>query len=128
MGKLPEIVLKAWEARKDPIVFSTTDKDGIPNSIYATCTWIYDPGTIIIADNFFDKTRKNISSGSKGAILFITEEKKSYQIKGSLEYYESGEIFDYMKKMNPARLPGRAVAVFKVEEVFAGSEKLKFDN
>jgi len=121
---LPDIVLKAWENRKDPIVFSTVDKDGIPNSIYATCTWIYDPGTIIIADNFFDKTQWNIFSGSKGAILFLTGEKKSYQIKGSIEYYKSGELFDYMKKMNPAKLPGRAVAVLKVEEIFAGAAKL----
>lgn len=120
---LPEIVLKAWESRTAPIVFSTVDVNGIPNSVYASCVWIYDPKTIIIADNYFDKTHKNILSGSKGSVLFITEEKKSYQIKGSIEYYESGNIYDMMKELNRKDLPGKAAAVLKVEEVYSGSKK-----
>lgn len=124
MAMLPEIVLKAWESRTAPIVFSTVDANGIPNSIYATCTWLYDTQTIIIADNYFDKTLKNIQNGSKGSILFITEEKKSYQIKGRIEYHKSGKIFDKMKELNRKDLPGNAVAALKVEEVYSGSERL----
>jgi len=37
MNKLPEIVSKAWKNKKGPIVFSTFNDQGIPNSIYATC-------------------------------------------------------------------------------------------
>ena len=124
MAVIPEIVLKAWEGRTDPIVFSTVDANGIPNSIYATCTWMYDMQTIIIADNYFDKTLKNILNGSKGSVLFITEEKKSFQMKGIIEYHKSGEIFDYMKKLNPEKLPGKAVVAIKIEDVYSGSKKL----
>ncbi|MEA2064264.1 MAG: hypothetical protein U9P14_11235 [Gemmatimonadota bacterium] len=50
----------------------------------------------MVADNYFDKTRKNIQQGSKGSILFILKEGKAYQVKGNLEYHDSGEIFDFM--------------------------------
>jgi len=123
MAMLPEIVLKAWESRTAPIVFTTVDTNGIPNSIYASCAWIFDSQTIIVADNYFDKTLKNIQNGSKGSILFITEEKKSYQIKGSIEYHKSGKIFDKMKELNRKDLPGNAAAALKVEEVYSGSKK-----
>jgi len=124
MAVLPELVIKEWKNRVGPIVFSTVGVDGIPNAIYATCVSIYNPEIIVVADNRFDKTRKNIFNGSKGSILFITEDKKSYQIKGSIEYHKTGEIFDDMKKWNPVNLPGNAAAALKVEEVNSGSEKL----
>ncbi len=124
MAMLPEIVLKAWESRTAPIVFSTVDANGVPNSIYATCTWLYDTQTIIIADNYFDKTFKNINGGSSGSVLFITDDRKSFQIKGKIEYHESGEIYDFMKKLNPEKLPGKAAAALRVEDVYEGSKKL----
>ena len=101
MSKLPENVSNAWEKREGPIVLTTVDANGVPNAIWATCVSKFDEETIVIADNYFDKTRKNILSGSKGCVLFITSENKSFQIKGSLEYHKEGEIFEDMKKWNP---------------------------
>lgn len=124
MAVIPEIVLKSWEKRVGPPVFSTADLSGIPNSVYANSVWMYDSDTIIIADNYFDKTRKNILNGSNGCLLFITDEKKSFQIKGMLEYHKTGAIYDDMKKRNPSKLPGHAAVALKVTEVFSGSEKL----
>ena len=124
MAVLPEIVIKEWQNHVGPIVFTTVNKKGIPNTIYVTCVSLYNPETIVIADNRFEKTRNNILNGSKGSILFLTEEKKSFQIKGSIEYHKTGEIFDDMKKWNPVKLPGHAAAALKVEEVYSGSEKL----
>ena len=124
MNKMPEEVSKAWDNRKGPIVFTTVDKEGKPNSIYATCVSKYDEGTIVVANNYFDKTLKNILSGSKGVILFITEEKKSYQIKGSIKQYSDGDIFDDMKKWNPTKNPGHAAAAIEVEEIYSGAKKL----
>ena len=124
MAKLPAIVSKEWENREGPVVFSTVDKDGNPNAIYATCTSKYSEEIILVANNYFSKTMDNIQTGSKGSILFITKEGKSYQIKGSIDYYTTGAIFDDMKKWNPERLPGHGAAALKVEEVYAGAEKL----
>ena len=88
MSVLPEQVSKAWDQRKGPIVFTTVDKNGTPNAIYATCVKKIDEDTIVIADNYFDKTQKNILAGSKGSILFITAEDKAFQVKGSIEYHK----------------------------------------
>jgi uncharacterized protein len=124
MATLSEIVSKAWDDREGPIILSTVDEDGNPNSIYATCVSKFSEDTIVIANNFFSKTLKNILAGSMGSILFITKEGKSYQIKGSVEYHKEGEIFDDMKKWNPEKLPGHAAAALKVENIYSGAEKL----
>ncbi len=124
MKKLPEIVSRAWDNRQDPVVFSTINAEGMPNSIYATSVSKHNENCIVVANNFFNKTMENILSGSTGSILFLTKDDKSYQLKGKVDYFTDGEIFDEMKKWNPARLPGHGVAVIAVEEVYAGAERL----
>ena len=124
MAALSEEVIHEFNEHVGPLVFSTADVNGTPNTIYVTCASLYNPETIIIANNRFDKTKKNILNGSKGSLLFITEEKVSFQIKGRIEYHESGEYFDDMKKWNPAKLPGHAAAVIKIEEIYSGATKL----
>ncbi len=124
MAKLPDIVSKAWDDRDGPIVFVTTNAQGIPNAIYATCTSKFDEETLVVADNYFNKTKQNIDTGSQGVILFLTKEKKSFQVKGNLEYHTQGPIFDDMKTWNPTRLPGHAAATLRVEEVYQGAKRL----
>lgn len=124
MAKLPEIVSEAWENHEGPVVLTTVSKEGVANSIYATCVGKYDEETLVVADNYFDKTRKNIMAGSKGVLLYITKDGKAYQIKGTIEYYTEGPVFDNMKTWNPEQHPGHAAAAVKVEEVYSGSEQL----
>jgi predicted pyridoxine 5'-phosphate oxidase superfamily flavin-nucleotide-binding protein len=124
MPALPSSVSKAWEVRKGPVILTTVDNNGVPNAIYATCVSKFSEDRIVVADNYFDKTRKNIFAGSKGSILFITKDGKAFQMKGSIEYHKEGEIFKDMKRWNPKKHPGNAAAVLKVEEVYAGAEKL----
>ena len=124
MAALPEEVRKAWEDRKGPVILSTVNTDGIPNAIYASCVSKFSEDTIVVANNYFSKTLENILAGSKGTILFITKEGKSYQIKGSIEYHKEGSIFEDMKKWNPKKHPGHAATACKVEEVYTGANKL----
>lgn len=121
---ISEKVVKAWEDKSGPAVFTTVDKTGNPNSVYVTCLSRYDDSTFIIADNYFGKTRQNILSGSRASLLFITEKGESFQVKGSVEFYTSGKFYEDMKKWNPDKHPGKAAAVLTVEEAFSGSEKL----
>ena len=123
MAALPEIVSKAWDDRNGPVVLTTVDANGVPNSIYATCVSKFNENKLVVADNFFSKTRANIQAGSRAALLFITNEGKAYQVKGAIDYLTDGEIFDDMKSWNGDR-PGHAATVVNVEEVFAGAEKL----
>ncbi len=121
---LPEEVSKAWDEKSGPVILSTVDSGGQPNAVYITCVSRFDAGTLVVADNYFDKTRQNILDGSSASMLFITGDNKAYQIKGKISFHTSGEIFDDMKKWNPEKHPGRAAAALTVEEVYSGSKKL----
>ena len=124
MSTLPKDVSTAWDDRKGPIVLTTIDKNGVPNAIYATCASKFDEETLVVADNYFDKTRKNILAGSKGSLLFITNDGSAFQVKGTIEYHTEGTVFDDMKCWNPEQHPGHAAAALKVEEVYSGAKKL----
>ncbi len=124
MKTLPEEICKAWENRDGALIFASVDENGAPNIIYATCVGLHEQKQLVVADNYFDKTRKNIIRGSKGAILFMTKEGKAYQIKGSIEYRTEGPFFDFMKCWNPAKHPGHAAAVLTPEEAYSGSRKI----
>jgi uncharacterized protein len=122
--KLPETIIKAWEDREGSCVFTTVDVNGTPNSIYVTCVRIYDDSRIAIANNYFNKTLENIKNGGKGTVLFITKERKSYQIKGTVEYQVSGVIREFMLECLDPKYPVHGVAVLRVEEIFKGAEKI----
>ena len=124
MSALPELVAQAWKDRQGPIILTTVGQDGVPNSIYASCVGLYGNDTVVVADNYFDKTKSNILAGSKGTLLFITKENKSFQLKGSFDYLISGEIYDDMKTWNPSKHPGHAAAALRIEAVYSGAEKL----
>ena len=124
MKKLPESVLKAWEEREPVTVLTTVSPDGIPNSIYAAVVGLFDESTFIIANNRSAKTQQNILLGSNASFLFLTKDKKSFQIKGPISLHDSGPEFEEMKRINPPEYPGFSAAVLHVEEVFSGSEQL----
>jgi len=124
MPQLPAAVKDAWEHRSGPAILTTVSEESMPNAIYVTCVALYDDSTALVADNYFDKTRCNILGGSKGSLLFITEDNKTFQIKGTIGYHTSGPVFDQMKSWNPEKHPGHAAAALAVEEVYSGAEKL----
>ena len=113
-----------WDRHEGPIVFSTVDKAGVPNAIYATFARLLDDGRIVVADNYFDKTRTNIKNGSKGSVLFITKDRKSYQAKGSIDYLTEGPVYEDMRTWVDDKHPRVAAAVLSVEELYAGAKKL----
>ena len=124
MTSLPESVRQAWEDRDGPIILATVGEDGVPNIIYAASVGIYGDDRLVVADNYFNKTRKNLLRDGRGCILFRDKSGKAYQVKGSLEYHTEGEIFERMKAWNPPKHPGHAAAALRVEEAFSGAEKL----
>lgn len=116
-----DLLKKYWSDRIGPIVFSTVDDKGIPNSIYATCVKKIDHNKIAIANNYFEKTLNNIKEGSFGTILFMTHNDEALQVKGVVDYYEDGDFYEKMKIWNPVKHPGHGVAVLTVEQIFTSS-------
>ena len=121
---IPEMIQQAWNKREGAVVLTTVDELGIPNSIYATCVGLSEDKRIVIADNYFFKTKQNIEKNNKITVLFITKEGKSYQVKGEAEYHTSGELYDFMKSWNPSKHPGHGALVVNASEVYSGKERL----
>ena len=125
MAKLPEIAVQAWENHDGPVVLTTVDANRVPNAIYVTWVKKISDDRMVIADNKMNKTRANILAGSTASLLYITKEKKAFQLKGTLEYLTRGEIFDEMKNgWLDKKYPGHAAVVFQIQEVYSGAEKL----
>jgi len=125
MSVLPDIVSKGLDDREGPAIFTTVSQAGIPNSVYVGFLHEFGKDKLVVADNYFHKTRDNIFTGSKGVLLFITKEGKAFQVKGAIDYEKSGEIYDDMKNnWLDAKYPGHAAVVLNVEEVYSGAQQL----
>ena len=73
MVALSKKLIKEWEHRDGPAIFTTVNDDGVPNAIYVSCVSLFDDETLVVADNHFYKTRANILSGCKVSLLFRTK-------------------------------------------------------
>jgi predicted pyridoxine 5'-phosphate oxidase superfamily flavin-nucleotide-binding protein len=125
MPILPEAAVEAWENREGPVVMTTVDSNGTPNTIYVSCVNKYSNDQIVVADNKMHKTQANVKSGSPVSLLYITKEKKAFQLKGSVTYLTEGTIFDDMKNgWLDKKYPGYAAVVVHIEEVYNGAKKL----
>jgi uncharacterized protein len=124
MAQLPDSVIAALDQLTTPVVFATVDAQGMPNVIYCMPCMRAGDDTLILADNYFVKTRVNVLHGSPGVVLFMTSEWKAYQVKGTLEYLTSGPHYEQMRAIVDTKHPRVAAVVLHVEEVYSGSEKL----
>lgn len=118
-------VIQAWEQRDGPAVFATVDvAQAMPNAIYVGEIRYISGEGFIIADNYFSKTHANIKRGCKGAVLFLTKERKSFQVKGTLSYHTGGPIFANMQSWHDPKHPGVAAVLLRIEEAYSGAEEL----
>lgn len=123
MIKLPETVKKAI-LKQDVFPVATSNQDKTPNVAYIKYLKVMDDQTVLIADNYLDKTRKNILNNRKVAFVVLDNEKGSYQIKGTAERIEKGLLFDEVQKWVPEKLPRVAAIVMKIEEIYNGATKI----
>jgi predicted pyridoxine 5'-phosphate oxidase superfamily flavin-nucleotide-binding protein len=119
-----KLLAQAWANREGPAVLTTVDAAKMPNAIYVGEIRHVPGEGFIVADNYFCKTRANIQSGTKGAILFLTKGRKSFQVKGPLTYHTAGPIFENMRSWHDPKYPGVAAMLLRVEEAYSGAEKL----
>lgn len=121
MVKMPPEVKETLQKQK-PMAIATSSRNGVPNVIYVGLLKILDDETVMLVDNFLNKTAANLAENPRLSMLcYDKEAKRCYQIKGSVKVLTSGPHFDEMRKwvaeVNP-KLPARAAVVVKVEEIF----------
>ena len=123
MAKLPEVVKEAID-KQDVFPIATCSSEGVSNVVYVTYLKTMDDETVLIADNYFDKTRSNILSNPKMAFVVRDKDKGSFQVKGSVERLTDGPIFKEMQEWVRDDLPRAAAVVLHVEEVYNGAKRL----
>ena len=108
---------------KDNVVFLATATDkGVPNVVPIGFARPIDNETIMIVDNYMNKTRKNLENNPKASLVLRDASKAPYQFKGTVEIVESGKYFDQavdwatsvMSQLSP-----KAAILLKVEEVYS---------
>ncbi len=121
MVKVPTEIKEIF-SKQAVIPMSTTDKKGTPNVIYVLMWWWKDDETMVVVDNFLNKTRKNLEENPKVSFVCFNQEMgKSYQIKCTAKIETSGALYDEGRKKAAdwkPPLPGKAVVICKVAEVY----------
>jgi hypothetical protein len=116
---LPEAVRSAFEAA--PFWFLATCAEGVPNVVAVGFKWI-DEDTLLLADLFFDKTRRNLAANPTAAVtVAFSGPKRGFQIKGAATVHQCGAAYDRCKALLQAHgvdveLP--AVVVIPATEVY----------
>jgi hypothetical protein len=85
--------MKEVFAKQRIFVLGTADSKGVPNVVPVGSVKILDDNTILISDQYFHKTLKNLKENPKVAISFW-EMSEGYQIKGRARIHTEGKIYE----------------------------------
>ncbi|MCX6690931.1 MAG: pyridoxamine 5'-phosphate oxidase family protein [Deltaproteobacteria bacterium] len=119
MVKLTDEIKESLTGTK--VVFlATSAKDRTPNVVPIAGFKLLDDETLLISDQFFNKTLKNMKENPKIAISWWGE-KGGFQMKGSVTIHTNDEIFRqdvaWIKEIRPNLTPKSAV-VMKISDVY----------
>ena len=127
--KIPKYIQKIIDLQELHIL-STSSKEGIPNTIYLKFLKVYNDEQILIANNKFFKTEKNLLENPEASFLVLDKEnKKSYQIKGTIKFHKDDQIFiDTVKwvedkRSNPMIYPKSGI-ILNVKEIYCGAKRI----
>ncbi len=123
MAKMTERMMELF--RKVPTaIIATATEDGMPNAIPVGAKKIIDNETILISDQFFNKTLANLKANPKMAISFW-EGHEGYQLKGNVTIETSGKLYEetaawIAEKSMKAGFPlkSKGIVLMKIEEIF----------
>jgi len=107
---------------KDLVFLSTASPDGIPNVVPIGFARPIDEDTILIADNYMNKTRQNLEKNPRISLVTKDATKCPYQFKGTTEIFESGKYFDIVTEWGQnamTKLTPKAAVLMKVEEIYS---------
>lgn len=102
------------------IAFATCNVSGKPNVIAVACVKVVGEDKILITDNFFNKTQKNLTNNNHVALAVWTkDEEEGIQLKGKAEYLTQGpwkEMVDQLPENQ--KLAHKAAVLITVEEIW----------
>jgi predicted pyridoxine 5'-phosphate oxidase superfamily flavin-nucleotide-binding protein len=119
MVKLTDDVKESLTGAK-LVYLATSSKDRVPNVVPIAAFKIQGDGTMLISDQFFNKTLQNMKENPKIALSWWGD-KGGFQIKGTVTIHTNDETFRqdvaWMKDSWPKFVPKSAVIV-KITDVY----------
>ncbi|ATW27524.1 pyridoxamine 5'-phosphate oxidase family protein [Candidatus Formimonas warabiya] len=114
--------IKNTMAKTKIIPVATASKDGMPNVIPFAFVKCYDDETLVLADNFMQKSMKNLEENPFVSIcVWDTEGNQSFQIKGKAAVETEGKVFNetvaWVKEAMPQLSPKSAILV-KISNIY----------
>jgi len=124
MAKMTERMQKLFD-KVETAVLATATSDGTPNAVPIGAKKIIDPETVLISDQFFNKTLANIKANPKVSLMYW-EGHEGYQLKGNVTVETSGHRFDEtarwiegMSEKMGIPLRSKGTVILKIEEIYA---------
>lgn len=123
MAGMTEAVQKLF-AKVSTVVLATADDDGVPNAVPVGAKRIIDSETILVSDQYLNKTLANLTINPRACLTFW-EGSEGYQIKGSVVVETSGARFEetcrWIDKMSAKLghpLVCKGALVISIEEIY----------
>ena len=126
MAKMNARMKEIFE-KQEPVVLATATKNGAPNVVPITAKKILDDETILVSDQFFNKTLANVKENPQASIT-IWDNLEGYQIKGSVAVETSGPRFEetakWIEEMGKALnlpLKSKGALIVKITAIYSVS-------
>jgi predicted pyridoxine 5'-phosphate oxidase superfamily flavin-nucleotide-binding protein len=105
-------------------VLSTASTDGTPNAVPVGAKKILDDETVLISDQFFNKTLANLQANPQAALTYW-EGREGYQLKGRVVIETSGPRYEDTARWIEERstqkgfpLKSKGAVILKIEQIY----------
>lgn len=119
--------MKELFEKVETVSLGTSTPDGTPNTVPIGAKKIIDNETVLISDQFLNKTLANIKSNPKASVAYW-EGTEGYQLKGTVTIETSGERYEETARWieelgNRVGFPlkSKGVLILKIEEIYGVS-------
>lgn len=106
------------------VVLSTVSEDGTPNAVPVGSKKIIDDETILMSDQFFNKTLSNMKANPRVAVTFW-EGYEGYQFKGIVTIETTGQRFEdtarWIEELSTKAgfpLKSKGAVILQIEEIY----------
>lgn len=119
MAKVTEEIKESLKGTKIAFL-ATSSQDGAPNVVPIGAFKFLDDETLLISDQFFNKTLKNLQENPRIALVWWGE-KGGFQVKADITIHTEGEIFrqnvEWVRGIKETLRPKSAI-VGKITDVY----------
>jgi predicted pyridoxine 5'-phosphate oxidase superfamily flavin-nucleotide-binding protein len=126
MAKMNARMKEVFE-KQETVVLATSAKNGAPNVVPITAKKILDDETILVSDQFFNKTLANLKENPQASIT-TWDNLEGYQLKGSVAIETSGPRFeetakwiDEMGKALNLPLKSKGAVILRITDIYSVS-------